>query len=234
MTLHVCASAGKETSPQHWIWYFKSHVAFLFSSCVRGSPHTWTCIGVSAHVCVMWASGSHFKNAAVQFGRPVHVCACAPGAIRTFSGVCFLCVAEQIAFHQGHNDNCLHVDAPLDAGVWPRLVLRHFGPDDTRRSIHTGLCVCILVSVHVNVPVELRELCIQSTAFKFKAPPLIRCLCVLSHWYISSQQHGAEQTSLTSAQHPQQQQQQQRQRSDSYYTWLQRAMSRSTPLLQRW
>ena len=97
------------------------------------------------------------------------------------------------------------------------------------------LCVCVCVCVCVRVFVRARAcsasprgaaLCLP---LQFEGSWLIRCLCVLTRWYISSQQHGslslhscwANKPDLctTPTATPW---------SDSYYTWLQRAMIWST------
>ena len=129
-----------------------------------------------------------------------------------------MCVLHLIIFHQGH-------DVLLNSPLYVHLCVHVFS--DTSYATHLPMRVCACVrACACSASPRGAALCLP---LQFEGSWLIRCLCVLTRWYISSQQHGSLSlhscwankpdlctTPTTTGW------------SDSYYTWLQRAMIWST------
>lgn len=127
-----------------------------------------------------------------------------------------MCVFHLIIFHRGHDDL---LNSPLHV----HLCVHVFS--DTSYATHPPVCARVCACACSASP-RGAALCLP---LQFEGSRLIRCLCVLTRWYISSQQHGslslhscwANKPDLctTPTATPW---------SDSYYKWLQRAMIWST------
>lgn len=101
-------------------------------------------------------------------------------------------VSEEAAMHfcvcDPHRSMCMVVQSSTDVNYTTRTYTCSVSPCDALQSS--------ILKTNCALPLQ------------FKGLSLIGCLCVLSHRYISCQQHGslslhAEQTRLTSVQHPQ-------------------------------